>query len=57
MQPLGYLALYLFVSILLVWGASLILGAFKIGDPWRTVIMVLLLLGIVVFFLRLLGLF
>ena len=57
LQPLIYLSLYLLAAIFAVWGASLLLGKLRIGDPWRTALMALLLLGIVVFFLRLLGLF
>lgn len=52
MQPLLMFALMLIVAILVIWLVIIVLNAVKLGEPWRTVIIVLLILGVVIFFAR-----
>lgn len=46
MRQLAMLALFLIAAIVLVWLAIVLLGAVGLGEPWRTVILALLVLGI-----------
>lgn len=55
MQPLLMLALYLIVAIVLLWLLALVMNAAKLTDPWRSIIFALMVLGIVVFLARQLG--
>lgn len=50
MEPLLSLALYLILAILLLWLVTMLMSVAKIEEPIRTVILVLLLLGLILFF-------
>lgn len=57
MQPLLLLAALLIGLIVLIAVAIALMNAFKIGEPWRTVILAIVVIGCLVFVSRQLGAF
>lgn len=57
MQPLLLLAALLIGLIVLVAVAIALMNAFKIDEPWRTVILAIVVIGCLVFVSRQIGVF
>lgn len=56
MQPLLMLALYLIVAILVIWMLVVVLNQMKLGEPWRSMILVVIVIILIAFLARQLGL-
>lgn len=56
MQPLLMLTLYLIVAIVVIWLVITVLNATRLSEPWRSVVIAVLVLAVVVVMARQLGL-
>lgn len=52
MQPLLLIAAWLLVAIIVMWLVSTLLRAFQTPEPWRSVLVVLVVLAMVVAFVQ-----